>query len=86
MKIYLNKSFLKHNKRDNGQNKQAIDYISKTVPELLGTTERINLGLLRNDKNLYLHDNQTAKVFGNAISYLLLRSELLKEEKGATRE
>ena len=58
-----------------------IDFISETVPELLGTEERICLGWLDGSKNLSLQDKETAEVIGKGISYVLLRSELREKEK-----
>ncbi len=69
--------------RSRGKIQPLIDFIAETVPELLGTKERILCGWLDKTQNMYLSDSNVAKTFGNAISYLLLRSELRVIEQGS---
>ena len=81
LKSHSNGYRLTHNGQRSGKTiEPLIEHISQTVPELLGTSERIDLGWLDNSKALCLQDIDTAKVIGNAISYALLRSELSEAE------
>jgi hypothetical protein len=61
--------------RSRGKIQPLLDFIAESVPELLGSEERIVCGWLTNSQNLYLSDSVVAETIGKAISYLLLRSE-----------
>ncbi len=61
--------------RSRGKIQPLIAFIAESVPELLGKEERILCGRLDKTQNLYLSNLNVAQTIGNAISYLLLRSE-----------
>lgn len=68
---------LTHNgKRSRAKVQPLIRFIEKNVPTLLGTKAPIELGYINNDQDLFLSNSEIAQVIGNAVTYLLLRSEL----------
>ena len=67
--------------RSRGKIQPLIDFVEENAPELIGKQERIVCGWFDKTRNLYLSDHNVAQTIGNAISYLLLRSEYRRIEQ-----
>jgi len=67
-------------RRSRAKVQPLIKFIEENVPTLLGKKAPIELGFINNNQDLFLSNSETVQVIGNAISYVLLRSELRASE------